>query len=74
MKIMHSDRSHALLTTLTKATANWIVEIIDPAQSNRAVVERIHFPYYQKKKAEKYIKNQKLFDHWNKYELVRSKE
>ncbi len=66
------NRADALLAVLRSATADWIVEIIDPAQSGRAVVERIRFEHWQKAKAQRYIKKQIAIDHWNRYELVRA--
>jgi hypothetical protein len=67
----HFNRADCLISALDSATKDWIVEIIDPAQSGRGVTERVKFPYFSKRRALNYIARQKSFDHWNRYELVR---
>ncbi len=68
--IKHRTAGDALLAALgnLKTCPNAIVEIIDPAQSGRAVVERKEFP--TKMSAKKFMRDQAKIDHWNRYELV----
>jgi hypothetical protein len=68
--ITHRNAGDALLAALKniKSCPDAIVEVIDPAQSGRAVVERVSFP--TKAMARKYIREQVKIDHWNRYELA----
>lgn len=64
--IKHQTAGEALIKALTLKEI-W-VEIIDPSQSGRAVVERKQF--FTRKKAQNFIDRQTRIDHWNRYELV----
>lgn len=67
MTIFTGGRVVALLRAMTVQEIR--VDVVDPAQKGRAVVESRR--YFSLGGAKAYMRRQRKIDNWNRYELVR---